>query len=164
MNHFDSYSHPGQDISRPDLKLIPLLAADSNFTVEPIIFIVKSMPENSITPSLRCGLLNSNFRRAVAIAALSGLTALNSNAQSASTNKPTIVPAEMFAAPEGLEVTVWATTPLLYNPTNIEVDMDGRVWVAEGVDYRSHSKRRPEGDRIVVLEDTHGSGKADKEI
>jgi len=75
---------------------------------------------------------------------------------------PTLVPAEMFAVPEGLEVTVWATTPMLYNPANIDIDKDGRVWVTEGVNYRGHSKRRKEGDRVVVLEDTDGDGKADK--
>src|SRR3954469_7791143 len=68
------------------------------------------------------------------------------------TNGPTFVPPEMFSVPEGLEITVWATTPLLYNPTNIEIDQNGRVWVAEGVNYRGHAKRRPDGDRIVVLE------------
>jgi len=72
-----------------------------------------------------------------------------------------IVPTDRFSVPEGLEVSVWATTPLLYNPTNIDFDGNGRLWVAEGVNYRNHSKRRPEGDRIVVLEDTKGDGKAD---
>lgn len=76
--------------------------------------------------------------------------------------KPTIVPAELFAVPDGLEVTVWATSPMLFNPTNIDTDEQGRIWVAEGVNYRSHAGRRPEGDRIVVLEDTDGDGKADK--
>ncbi|EDY16385.1 membrane-bound dehydrogenase domain protein [Chthoniobacter flavus Ellin428] len=80
----------------------------------------------------------------------------------AKTPAPTIVPANLFAVPEGLEVTVWATTPLLHNPTNIDIDKDGRVWVAEGVDYRSKSNRQPGGDKIVVLEDTTGAGKADK--
>lgn len=75
---------------------------------------------------------------------------------------PTIVPANLFAVPEGLEVTVWATTPLLHNPTNIDIDKDGRVWVAEGVNYRSKANRQPGGDKIVVLEDTTGAGKADK--
>lgn len=75
---------------------------------------------------------------------------------------PTIVPANLFAVPEGLEVTVWATTPLLHNPTNIDFDKDGRLWVAEGVDYRSKASRQPGGDKIVVLEDTTGAGKADK--
>jgi putative membrane-bound dehydrogenase-like protein len=75
---------------------------------------------------------------------------------------PTIVPANLFTVPEGLEVTVWATTPLLHNPTNIDFDKDGRLWVAEGVNYRSHANRQPAGDRIIVLEDTNGDGKADK--
>ena len=56
---------------------------------------------------------------------------------------------------------MWATSPLLFNPTNIDIDRDGRIWVAEGVRYRSHYARQPEGDRIVVLQDTDGDGKAD---
>ena len=75
---------------------------------------------------------------------------------------PTIVPTELFSVPADLEITVWATTPLLNNPTNIDFDRFGRLFVAEGVNYRGKSKRRPEGDRIVVLEDTTGAGRADK--
>jgi len=67
-----------------------------------------------------------------------------------------------FGLPEGLEVTVWAGSPLLYNPTNMDIDAAGRIWVAEGVNYRKHAGRREGGDRIVVLEDTDGDGKADK--
>lgn len=72
-----------------------------------------------------------------------------------------IVPEELFVVPEGLEVTVWATSPRLYNPTNIDIDKDGRIWVAEGVRYRKNHERQPGGDRIVVLEDTNGDGTAD---
>jgi putative membrane-bound dehydrogenase-like protein len=75
---------------------------------------------------------------------------------------PRIVPISSFSVPEGLEITVWATTPMLYNPTNIDFDKDGRLYIAEGVNYRSHAGRRKEGDRIVVLEDSDGDGKADK--
>lgn len=74
----------------------------------------------------------------------------------------TLVPPALFAVPEGLEVTVWATTPMLGNPTNIDFDERGRLFVAEGVNYRGKGNRRPEGDRVVVLEDTDGDGKADK--
>jgi putative membrane-bound dehydrogenase-like protein len=74
----------------------------------------------------------------------------------------TTVPADLFTVPEGLEVTVWATSPALSNPTNIDFDAQGRLWVAEGVNYRSKGSRRPEGDRVVILEDTTGSGRADK--
>ena len=73
----------------------------------------------------------------------------------------TQVPLDLFQVPEGFEITVWAASPLLHNPTNIDIDRDGRIWVAEGVRYRSHHARRPEGDRIVVLQDTDGDGTAD---
>jgi putative membrane-bound dehydrogenase-like protein len=75
---------------------------------------------------------------------------------------PTLVPAELFTVPEGFEVTVWATSPQIFNPTNIDFDERGRMFVAEGVNYRGKKGRRKEGDRIVVLEDTLGAGKADK--
>jgi putative membrane-bound dehydrogenase-like protein len=78
------------------------------------------------------------------------------------TEEPGLVPTDRFSVPDGLEVTVWATTPQLHNPTNIDFDSRGRLWVAEGVNYRIHSKRQPEGDRIVVLEDTDGDGRADR--
>ena len=75
--------------------------------------------------------------------------------------EPVQIPLDLFQVPEGLEVTLWAATPLLRNPTNIDIDRDGRIWVAEGVRYRSHFARQPEGDRIIVLQDTNGDGKAD---
>ncbi len=74
---------------------------------------------------------------------------------------PSLVPATGFAVPEGFEITVWAQAPMLRNPTNMDVDYKGRIWVAEGVNYRSHDDRDKNGDRIVVLEDTDGDGTAD---
>ena len=74
---------------------------------------------------------------------------------------PTQIPLDLFQVPQGFEVTLWAATPLLRNPTNIDIDKDGRIWVAEGVRYRSHHARQPEGDRIVVVEDKDKDGKAD---
>jgi len=72
--------------------------------------------------------------------------------------------------PNGLEATVWAESPMFYNPTNIDVDSKGRIWVTEAVNYRdfnndttgrlSHRK----GDRIMILEDTDGDGVADSSI
>jgi putative membrane-bound dehydrogenase-like protein len=52
------------------------------------------------------------------------------------------------------------------NPTNIAVDEKGRVWVCEAYNYRNqYNPKNPlkqEGDRIMILEDTDGDGKADK--
>ncbi len=71
-----------------------------------------------------------------------------------------------FILPDGLEAKVWAATPKLFNPTNIDVDARGRIWVTEGVNYRETYKKQealkhPEGDRVVILEDTDGDGVAD---
>ncbi len=74
------------------------------------------------------------------------------------------LPASLFQLPEGLEATLWARSPMLANPTNIDFDAQGRLWVNEGVNYRTYNKggmRRPEGDRVIVLSDTKGQGFAD---
>lgn len=67
--------------------------------------------------------------------------------------------------PDDLEATLWATTPLFYNPTNIDVDAKGRIWVTEAVDYRLFNNDpevvHPKGDRVMILEDTDGDGVAD---
>ncbi|MBL9117866.1 MAG: c-type cytochrome [Verrucomicrobiaceae bacterium] len=68
----------------------------------------------------------------------------------------------MFRVPEGLEVTLWAASPMLFNPANMDIDHAGRIWVNEGVNYRRAAGRHRNGDRIMVLEDTDKDGKADK--
>ncbi|TDE13399.1 dehydrogenase [Dyadobacter psychrotolerans] len=65
---------------------------------------------------------------------------------------------------EGLEATLFASEPNLTNPTNIDVDHRGRVWVLEGYNYRPAVNGKSElgvGDRILILEDKDGDGKAD---
>lgn len=73
----------------------------------------------------------------------------------------TMIPPELFKVPEELEVTVWATTPMVLNPVNMDFDKDGRLWVSEGAAYRGLAKNREEGDRVVILSDKDGDGKAD---
>jgi putative membrane-bound dehydrogenase-like protein len=80
----------------------------------------------------------------------------------APTQEPPALPLNSFVLPEGLEITAWAASPMLFNPTNMDVDQLGRIWVTEGVNYRGKKDRQPEGDRIVILEDTDMDGKADK--
>ena len=74
------------------------------------------------------------------------------------------VPTDLFQLPDDLEITVWAKSPMLFNPTNMDVDYKGRIWVAEGRRYRIFKKNKwlPKTDRIVVMEDTDKDGKADK--
>jgi putative membrane-bound dehydrogenase-like protein len=65
---------------------------------------------------------------------------------------------------EGLEVHTVATEPMLKNPTNIDVDERGRIWVTEAYNYRpaiNGNPTNPMGDRIMILEDTNHDGIAD---
>jgi hypothetical protein len=39
--------------------------------------------------------------------------------------------------PSDLEATLWAESPMIYNPTNMDVDSKGRIWVTEAVNYRN---------------------------
>jgi putative membrane-bound dehydrogenase-like protein len=70
-----------------------------------------------------------------------------------------------MTVPEGFEVTIWASEPLLRNPTSMDIDERGRVWVLETVNYGAAIKpwgvRDPAGDRVVLLEDTNHDGLAD---
>ncbi len=65
---------------------------------------------------------------------------------------------------EGLTVSLFAAEPMVQNPTNMDIDARGRVWITEAANYRKWANPpiRPEGDRIMVLEDTLGKGVADK--
>jgi putative membrane-bound dehydrogenase-like protein len=87
---------------------------------------------------------------------------------------PAVAPAQVppdkvlptFHVVDGLQLELFAAEPMLVNPTCIDIDHRGRVWVCEAVNYRrinfGRPILRPEGDRIVILEDTDGDGKADK--
>lgn len=90
-------------------------------------------------------------------------------ASTASAQKGPLPPEQALAAlkvAEGFQVELFAAEPMLINPTSIDVDHKGRVWVAEAVNYRRKNFGRPiirkEGDRIVVLVDNKGTGKADE--
>ena len=75
--------------------------------------------------------------------------------------------ADQFVLPPDLEITLWAESPMFFNPTNIDVDARGRVWVAEAVNYRGFNTAKaeplthPAGDRVVILSDSDGDGRAD---
>lgn len=64
---------------------------------------------------------------------------------------------------QGLEAKLMASEPLLLSPSSVDVDHRGRVWVCEVMNYRRHNGKRPEGDRILILEDTDGDGVLDKQ-
>lgn len=69
--------------------------------------------------------------------------------------------------PEDLEATLWAESPQFFNPTNMDVDAKGRIWVTEAVNYRMFNNesekihQREKGDRVVILEDKDQDGVAE---
>ena len=101
-----------------------------------------------------------------AVLALSTATALAEDASGRSGWDAALEQLKVMHTAPGLEVKLFASEPKVRNPTNMDVDHRGRVWITEGVNYRvwqKWSKIRPAGDRIVILEDTDGDGIADKE-
>lgn len=69
----------------------------------------------------------------------------------------------LMQVPVGFELQLFAAEPDVVNPIYINWDEKGRLWVIETVDYPNEIKDEDVGDdRIKILEDTDGDGKADK--
>jgi putative membrane-bound dehydrogenase-like protein len=69
-----------------------------------------------------------------------------------------------FHLPEGFEIQLYAADPdIKGKPISMAWDARGRLWVAETFDYPNEMQKPGQGhDRIVIYEDTKGTGKADK--
>ena len=67
-----------------------------------------------------------------------------------------------FEVADGLEVSLWAENPLLHKPIQMNFDARGRLWVASSELYPQIEPGQAQTDKIIVLEDTTGAGKADK--
>jgi lysophospholipase L1-like esterase len=65
----------------------------------------------------------------------------------------------------GLKVELFAseeTFPELVNPVQMAFDTKGRLWVACWKNYPHWQPKTPMDDKLLILEDTNGDGKADK--
>ena len=89
-----------------------------------------------------------------------GLVSLG-NLQLANAQQGAEAELKTLQVPDDFEIGLFASEPLITNPAAIDIDTHGRVWVAEIQWYRSKAKQPP-ADKIKVLEDTDGDGKADK--
>ena len=90
-----------------------------------------------------------------------GLNAWGQGAQGGQDRSPDNAVAGLKVA-DGVEATLAASEPVLKSLTNLDIDHRGRVWVCEVVNYRRHNGERPEGDRILILEDTNQDGIMDQ--
>ena len=68
-----------------------------------------------------------------------------------------------FTLPPGFEIRLFASEPEVVNPVAMTWDERGRLWVVELYEYPLGAKPGERGrDRIKILEDTDGDGRADK--
>jgi putative membrane-bound dehydrogenase-like protein len=86
--------------------------------------------------------------------------------QHAPASTPALPPEEAqkkFVVPKGFEVRLFAAEPDVINPVAMAWDERGRLWVLELYEYPDGAPPGHKGrDRIKILEDTHGDGRADK--
>ena len=75
--------------------------------------------------------------------------------------------------PDGFEIQLFASEPMINKPINLAQDARGRIWVSSTVEYPYAAKKdrwvdekgsrvRGSADAVKILEDTDGDGKADK--
>ncbi|SHI98655.1 PVC-type heme-binding CxxCH protein [Pseudozobellia thermophila] len=72
--------------------------------------------------------------------------------------------AKLIQVPAGFKLELFASEPDIINPIAMNWDEKGRLWVIETVDY-PNTVRNDQGvgdDKVKILEDTDGDGKADK--
>jgi glucose/arabinose dehydrogenase len=71
-----------------------------------------------------------------------------------------------FTLPEGYEANLFAseeTFPDLKKPVQMTFDARGRLWVTTMGSYPMYLPGTPVNDKVLILEDTDGDGKADKQ-
>jgi putative heme-binding domain-containing protein len=69
---------------------------------------------------------------------------------------------ESFRIADGFEITLFASEPMVVKPVQMNWDADGRLWVVTSTAYPHLKTGETANDKISVLEDTDGDGKADK--
>lgn len=70
----------------------------------------------------------------------------------------------MIELPEGFSVSLFAAEPGVMNPIGMTWDERGRLWVAENFTYAERELRFDLDlrDRVIILEDSTGDGRADR--
>jgi putative heme-binding domain-containing protein len=67
-----------------------------------------------------------------------------------------------FQVAPGFEVNLFAADPLLAKPIQMNFDAEGKLWVATSEVYPQIKPGQKANDKILVISDTRGVGKADK--
>lgn len=67
-----------------------------------------------------------------------------------------------FNLPDGMQAELFAADPMIAKPVQMNFDSKGRLWIVSSGMYPHIKPGAKENDRILILEDTNGDGKADK--
>src|SRR5579859_5165515 len=69
---------------------------------------------------------------------------------------------QSFKIADGFEITLFAADPMIQKPIEMNWDRKGRLWCGTSETYPQLKPGEKPNDKIFILEDTTGSGKADK--
>ena len=69
---------------------------------------------------------------------------------------------DAFTVAECARITLFAAEPLVQKPIHMNWDGDGRLWVVGSSTYPHIEPGESEADRVYVVEDTDGDGRADR--
>lgn len=67
-----------------------------------------------------------------------------------------------FILPPGFEIELFASEPQIEKPMNLAFDSKGRMWVTQSFEYPFPKPGTRGTDKLTILEDTDGDGKADR--
>ncbi|MBA4056771.1 MAG: dehydrogenase, partial [Marivirga sp.] len=67
-----------------------------------------------------------------------------------------------FILPPGFEIQLFASEPDIDKPINMSFDAKGRMWVTQSFEYPFPSIGEQGTDKLTIVEDTDGDGKADR--
>src|SRR4051794_9624400 len=67
-----------------------------------------------------------------------------------------------FTVADGFEVSLYAADPMMAKPIQMNFDPAGRLWIATSEIYPQIKPGEVADDKVLVLEDTKGAGRADK--
>lgn len=70
--------------------------------------------------------------------------------------------AAAFNLPEGMEIQLVASDPMIAKPVQMNFDSKGRLWLVSSGMYPHIVPGAEENDKVLILEDTNGDGVADK--
>ena len=68
-----------------------------------------------------------------------------------------------FIVPEGFEVNLYASDPQIAKPIQMNFDAQGRLWIASSSVYPQIKPGQVANDKILIVEDRDGDGRADEE-